>query len=204
MATGGGKTEYYVVLGIILPRFSIVVTPMIARTWSLSWQPVVAQNSLQKSSEGVVFDLLWSCRGIQDHIIIIIIIIRCKHFLLFIGQKPTTWPANNCLQIMVCTCPMLSNCVWLHIIFCSCVNETTRDCSCVKKGRSLRFPKIFIKKQTWCSNDRTIIELGYRKISWFASVSHINYLPQPSALVNNWSACNWQITVFCSTSPNNS
>ena len=42
MATGGGKTEYYVVLGIILPRFSIVVTPMIAHTWSLSWQPVVA------------------------------------------------------------------------------------------------------------------------------------------------------------------
>ena len=42
MATGGGKTEYYVVLGIILPRFSIVVTPVIAYIWSLSWQPVVA------------------------------------------------------------------------------------------------------------------------------------------------------------------
>ena len=42
MATGGGKTEYYVVLGIIiLPRFSIVVTPVIAYTWSLSWKPVV-------------------------------------------------------------------------------------------------------------------------------------------------------------------
>ena len=42
MTTGGGKTEYYIVLGIILPRFSIVVTPVIAYTWSLSWQPVVA------------------------------------------------------------------------------------------------------------------------------------------------------------------
>ena len=81
---------------------------------------------------------------------------------------------------MVCACAMLSNCVWLQIIFCSCVKETKRDRPWVKKGRSLRFPKIFIKKQTWWSNDKTITELGYRKISWFASVSHINYLPQPS------------------------
>ena len=124
-------------------------------------------------------------------------------FFLFIGRQPTTWTSNNCLQIMSCSCAMLSNCVWLQIIFCSCVKETTRDRSWVKKGRSLRFPKIFIKKQTWWSNDKTIIELGYRKISWFASVSHINYLPQPSASANNWSARHWQITIFCSTSSNN-
>ena len=31
------------------------------------------------------------------------------------------------------------------------------------------------------SNDKTIIELGHRKISWFVSVLRINYLPQPSA-----------------------
>ena len=36
---------------------------------------------------------------------------------LFIGRKPTTWAANNCLQIMVCS--------WLQIIFCSCTNENT-------------------------------------------------------------------------------
>ena len=37
-----------------------------------------------------------------------------------------------------------------------------------------RFAKIlFIKKQTQWSNDKTIIELGYRKISWFISVSQI-------------------------------
>ena len=30
MPTGGGKTEYYEVLGIILPRFTIVVTHVIA------------------------------------------------------------------------------------------------------------------------------------------------------------------------------
>ena len=40
-------------------------------------------------------------------------------FFLFIGRKPTTWPANNCLQIMVCSCAMSSNFVWLQIIFCS-------------------------------------------------------------------------------------
>ena len=28
------------------------------------------------------------------------------------------WPANNCLQIMVCSCAMSCNCVWLQIIFC--------------------------------------------------------------------------------------
>ena len=87
------------------------------------------------------------------------IIIRCKFFFLFIGREPTTWPANNCLQIMVCSCAMSSNCVWLQIIFCSCVNETTRDRYCMNKGKSLRFPKIFIKKQTWWSNDKTIMEL---------------------------------------------
>ena len=53
------------------------------------------------------------------------IIIRCKAFFLFIGWVLITWPANNCLQIMVCSCAMSSNFVWLQIIFCSCVNETT-------------------------------------------------------------------------------
>ena len=45
------------------------------------------------------------------------IIIRCKFFFLFIGQKPARWPANkclnNCLQMMACSCAMSSNCVWL-------------------------------------------------------------------------------------------
>ena len=36
-------------------------------------------------------------------------------------------PPSDCLQIMVCSCAMSSNSVWLQIIFCSstCVNETT-------------------------------------------------------------------------------
>ena len=60
-----------------------------------------------------------------------------------------------------------------------------------------------LKKQTRWLNVITIIELGYRKISWFVSVSLINYLPQPLASANNWSACHRQIVIFCSTSSNN-
>ena len=56
---------------------------------------------------------------------ILLIIIRCKCFFLFIGREPTTWPSNNCVQIMVCSCGMSFNCFWLQILFCSCVNETT-------------------------------------------------------------------------------
>ena len=111
------------------------------------------------------------------------------------------------------------------MIFCSCVNETTLfsllrsrengrprcnlDSRASQKrknwGRewSLRFQKIFIKKQTRWSNDKAIIKLGYRKISWFVSVSQLKYLPQPSLSANNWSARHWQITIFCSTSSNN-
>ena len=42
------------------------------------------------------------------------------------------------------------------------------DRSCVKNGRSLRFPKIFMEKQTLWSNDKTIIGRGraiYRDLS---------------------------------------
>ena len=56
------------------------------------------------------------------------IIIRSKFFFLFIGREPTTWPANNCLQIMVCSCAMPSNCVWLspgkNVYACSGKNDT--------------------------------------------------------------------------------
>ena len=47
-------------------------------------------------------------------------------FSLCIGWEPTTWPTNNCLQIKVCSCAIMSSyCVWLHIIFCLCMKETT-------------------------------------------------------------------------------
>ena len=38
--------------------------------------------------------------------VINVIIIRYKFFFLCIGRTPTTWPANNSLQIMVCSCAM--------------------------------------------------------------------------------------------------
>ena len=45
-------------------------------------------------------------------------------FFLFIGREPTAWPASDCLQIMVCSCAMSSNWVWLQIIFHSKWNLT--------------------------------------------------------------------------------
>ena len=57
-----------------------------------------------------------------------------------------------------------------------------------KAARANRFPKIlFIKKQTQGSNDKTIIELGCRKISGFVSVSQIICRSQIiDLLAKNW------------------
>ena len=120
-------------------------------------------------------------------------------FFLSIGRDPTTWPANNCLQIMVCSCVVPFKRVLLQIIFCSWVIGTTfsREKWQIASLSCQEVSKIWI--QTWWSNDKTIIELGYHKISWFLSVSQVNYLPQPSASADNCSARHWQITIFCST-----
>ena len=67
----------------------------------------------------------YSHRPLSDQILHNRIIIRCRFFFLFIGREPTTLPVNDCLQIIVCSCAMTSNCVWLQTIFCSCVSETT-------------------------------------------------------------------------------
>jgi len=75
-------------------------------------------------------------------------LIRRKFFFLLIGWEPTTWPAINCLQIMVCSYAMSSN----------CVNETTLFFflwSLLHGNGS--FSKIFIKKQTRWLNDKTIL-----------------------------------------------
>ena len=106
-------------------------------------------------------------------------------FFLFIGRKPTTWPANNCLQIINCSCAKSSNCVrpcvgpnGPQIIFCSCVNET-RLFSFLRsflrgKRQIASLPEDIHYKQTCWSNDKTVFKLGYRKISWFVSVPQIN------------------------------
>ena len=68
-------------------------------------------------------------------------------------------------QITVFSCTISSNCVWLQIIFCSCISETTLSTFL----RSLLYENskmaMLFKKQTWLPNDKTIIELAYRKTS---------------------------------------
>ena len=97
---------------------------------------------LQKAQIDIHHDVGMAYRYIPSKLIII----RSKFFLLFIGQKPTTWPANNSLQIMVCSSAMPSNSVWLQIIFCSCVKETMLfsflQSVLRENGRLLRFPMI--------------------------------------------------------------
>ena len=83
---------------------------------------------------------------------------------------------------MVCSCVVPCKLVWLQIIFCSCVIGTTFSREKLHITSLSCQEVIKIGKQTWWwSNDKTIIKLGYRKISWFVSVSQINYLPQPPA-----------------------
>ena len=109
----------------------------------------------------------------------IIFIIRRIVLFLSIGRRPTTWPVNNCLQIMACSCvaPLFKR-VLLQIIFCSGMRNWNHA---LERKMADRFPELagieVIKrwKQTWRSNDKTIIELGHRKISRFVSTSQINY-----------------------------
>ena len=116
--------------------------------------------------------------------LIISVIILCDFFFLSIGRESTTWPANNCRQIMVCLCVVPCKRVLLQIILCSCVIGTTlwREKWQIASLSCQEVIKIW--KQTWWSNDKTIIEFGCHKISWFVSVSQVNYLLQPSASAN--------------------
>ena len=118
------------------------------------------------------------------------IIIRCIFSFLSIGRESTTWPANNCLQIMVCSCVVPSKRVFLQIIFCSCVIGTTFSREKWQIASLSCQEVIKIWNHTWWSNDKTMIELSYRKISLFVGVSQrsIQYLPQASSSADDWSA----------------
>ena len=116
-----------------------------------------------------------------------LIIIPSKVFFLFIGREPTKWPANNYLQIMVCSCAMWSNCVWLQIIFWSCVKETTLFSffrSLLRENGS--FPNIFIKKQTRWVNDKTIItrKVLHFRLSLVSKVRVFGTRKWPNVLVH--------------------
>ena len=97
-----------------------------------------------------------------------------KNFFLFIGCKSTMWPAKNYLLIMVFSWAMSSNCIWLHIIFCSCINETTLfsflQLLLREKRHIASLMEIFIKKLIWWLNGKTILLLNsviakYRDLS---------------------------------------
>ena len=171
----------------------VIMAAHVSFSFGLNYVPWTKEYILKKGScdpiwfsEGkwIIFwksikctQLFFSWATIEDRVKLLDSSILSYHskqlFISFTGQEPTTWPANNCLQIIVCSCTMLSNCVWLQIIFCTCVKETVLFSflrSLLREnGRSLCFPRIYIKnlKQTRWSDDKTIIELGYRKILWF-------------------------------------
>lgn len=73
-----------------------------------------------------------------------------------IGREPTTWPVNNFQQISV----------WLQVIFCLCISETTLLC---ETGRLVpQAVRGWFDICCWSReqglNDKTrIIELGYHK-----------------------------------------
>ena len=73
---------------------------------------------------------------------------------------------------MVCSCAMSFNCFWLQILFCSSVNETALFSflrSLLRgNGRSLRFPKIFLKKKL---GDRIIKQLLNSVIAKYRDLS---------------------------------
>lgn len=125
-------------------------------------------------------------------------IIRWKFFFLFICQEPITWPANNCQQKIIWSCAMSLNCVWLQIIFCSCVNEIKPrfspfcNRSCVKMKASRRY--------SWKSKlgDRMIKQLLNSVIAKYSDL-----LVSRRSIVRRCRACYWQITTFCSTTSNN-
>ena len=99
---------------------------------------------------------------------------------------------------------MLFNFLGLQILFCSCINETTLFSflwSLLREnGRSLHFPKIFLKKQTRWSNDKTNIELGYWYCECFAQPRPIiaNYPAPNLMLMRRYSAEEYQKDNFFS------
>ena len=82
-------------------------------------------------------------------------IIPCIFFFPFIGLVPTTRPTNNFLQIMVCSWVILSKCLLLQIIFCSCVIASTPLCA---SGDNRSAPTY---KSRYFVQSRSIIDLSH-------------------------------------------
>ena len=120
-------------------------------------------------------------------------IIRCKFFFLFIGQKPTKWPANNCLQI----------------VFCSCARNVVQQC--------LAANNILLMRKWNHAFLFLVIALVIKMAGRFASRRHSlknkhgDRMIKQYLLLNSVIAIycvssvsrNWQITILCSTLSNN-
>ena len=102
------------------------------------------------------------------------IIIRCIFSFLSIGWESTTWPANNCLQIMVCSCVVPSKRVaannillkrnWNHVL---------------ERKMADRFPEL--PGSEWQNNYWTRLS---QNIMICQCLADPFYLPQPSASAN--------------------
>ena len=93
-------------------------------------------------------------------------------------SRQASWNTSNRLVPVVCHqlfcftfCVVMCKHVLLQIIFCSCVIRTTFSREKWQNASLSCQELIEIWRQTWWLNDKTIIELGYRKMSWFVSVS---------------------------------
>ena len=129
--------------------------------------------------------------------LIISVIILCDFFFLSIGRESTTWPANNCLQIMVCSCVVPSK-------TCFAANDILlmRNWNNVLKRKMAdRFPELPGSEN----------KLGDRMIKSVITKYHDLAVCRRSIICLSlrlrqiyWSARHWQIMIFCSTSSNNS
>ena len=106
-----------------------------------------------------------------------------------------------------CRLTMFDLNVWLHIIFCLCVNEIKPRFSpfCDRSWVKIKASR----RHSWKSKlgDRMIKQLLNLVIAKYhdlpISRSSIICLIRQITSANNWSAYHWQITIFCSTSSNN-
>ena len=94
-------------------------------------------------------------------------------FLPFHWSRIDHVTCNNCLKIMICSCTMSSTCVWLQIIFCSFVNETSLSSFLwIALAWKWKITLQIIKKQTWWLNDKLkqlliLVITKYRDFSVF-------------------------------------
>ena len=75
------------------------------QAWGLSCTCIMT-NTTKLQQAWIIFKL-----PIKPQNWMINVIIQCIFFFLSIGWEPTTWPANNCLQIMVCSRVVAFKCV---------------------------------------------------------------------------------------------